>query len=128
MEAAEGDCRVRNVTVSQILDSISKLTGVPPPKMATPYPAALVASFFAELIVTRIFGQPSGFPSRLADLIPERLPSPSAKSLPAPALEFSMASRKVEHDFHRKEEMHLKILLLSPPSGSPFPETDELPR
>jgi len=96
--------------------------------MVIPYPAALVASFFAELIVTGIFGRPSGFPCRLADLIPERLPSPSAKSLPAPTPEFSMASRKVEHDFHRKEEMHLKILLLSPPSGSPFPETDELPR
>ena len=93
MEAAEGDCRVRNVTVSQILDSISKLTGVPPPKTAIPYPAALVASFFAELIVTGIFGRPSGFPSSLADLIPERLPSPSAKSLPAPTAGNSVVKR-----------------------------------
>jgi hypothetical protein len=60
----------QNVTVSQILDSISELTGVPPPKMAIPYPAALVASFFVELIVTGIFGRPSGFPRKAGGFHP----------------------------------------------------------
>lgn len=49
----------QNVTVAQILASVSNLTGVPPPKMAIPYPAALVASFFAELVMTRVLGRPS---------------------------------------------------------------------
>ncbi len=51
----------KNTTLSELLHTVADLTGVPRPKMAIPYPLALVFSFFAELIVAHLLRQPTMF-------------------------------------------------------------------
>lgn len=48
-----------NVSVRQILAVLSRLTGVPAPRWPIPYPAALVAGFLGDLLLTKLLGRPS---------------------------------------------------------------------
>lgn len=51
----------KNIALSDLLRTVAELAGVPGPKMAIPYPAALVFSFLAELLLAHILRRSTMF-------------------------------------------------------------------
>ena len=101
-----------NTSLGELLKTVAGLTGVPPPKMAIPHAVALVFSFFAELIMTRIIGRPTLFTLAGARMVKRRMHASNAKAVRELGLTltpYEEVLRKAVRWFHEHGYIHKPI-------------------
>jgi dihydroflavonol-4-reductase len=103
-----------NVSLKQVLMTVSRMTGVPAPRMAIPYLVGVVFSFFAELVMTGLLRRPTLFTLDGARFVKKRLHASNRKAVtelgwtPAP---FEACLRKAIRWYHEEGYLQKPIRL-----------------